>query len=294
MSALVTRRAILSSALAIAALHVTRADAASPKIDIDARLAEIEAKTHGRLGVGILDTQTGDFYGRRVNERFPLCSTFKLLAAAMVLERVDSGNETLDRRVTFGPDEVVDYSPATKERAGKEGMTMAEICAAAITLSDNTAGNLMLSSFGGPKALTQFLRTLGDKATRLDRTEPELNEVKAGDPRDGTTPRAMTYTVQRLLLGNVLTKASEKQLVDWLTANKTGDARLKAGLPAGWRIGDKTGTCNNSTANDVAIIWPPERPPIIIAAFLADATESMEARNAALADVARTAAAALS
>lgn len=294
MSVPFTRRTVLTSTFAILALNALKADAASGEIDIEARLAEIEAAVQGRLGVGILDTQTGAFYGRHENERFPLCSSFKLLAAAMVLERVDRGLEKLDRRVVFGPDEVVNYSPVTKEHAGGDGMTMAEICAAAVTRSDNTAGNLMLGSFGGPKALTQFLRTLGDKATRLDRTEPELNDVKPGDPRDGTTPRSMAYTVQRLLLGNVLSKASEKQLIDWLTSNTTGDARLKAGLPAGWRIGDKTGTCGAGTANDVGIIWPPNRPPIIIAAFLTDTKASADECNAALADVARTAAAALS
>jgi beta-lactamase class A len=290
MSAPFTRRTVLASALAMAALHVTRAGADPAKIDIDGRLAEIEAAAQGRLGVAILDTQTGGFYGRRVNERFPLCSTFKLLAAAMVMERVDRGEERLDRRVVFGADDVVEYSPATKDRTGPQGMTVAEIAAAAITLSDNTAGNLLLASFGGPQALTQFLRTLGDQATRLDRIEPALNEATPGDPRDGTTPRAMAYTVQRLLLGNVLSKASEKQLADWLTANKTGDARLKAGLPASWRIGDKTGTCGHGATNDVGIIWPPDRSPIIIAAFLADTKAPVDERNKALADVARAAA----
>lgn len=293
MSAPFTRRTVLSSALAIAALHVTKADAASPKIDIDARLAEIEAKTHGRLGVGILDTKTGDFYGRRVNERFPLCSTFKLLAAAMVLERVDRGAEALDRRINFGKNELVPYSAITKDHVGSKGMTVGELCAAAITLSDNTASNLIVQSLGGPKALTQFLRSLGDQATRIDRLLPAASKVPASDPRDGTTPRAMTYTVQRLLLGNVLTKASEAQLVDWLKSSKTGDARLRAGLPSGWSIGDKTGTCSGAT-NDVAIIWPPERPPIIIAAFLNDTKAPNDAREAALADVARAAVAALS
>lgn len=288
MSAPISRRAVLSGAAAVAALRLSKSDAAD--LDIDARLAKIEASVKGRLGVGILDTQTGAFYGRHANERFPMCSTFKLLAAGMVLERVDRGVEQLDRRITFAKDEIVPYSPATKDRAGPKGMTMAELCAAAITLSDNTAANLMLSSLGGPKALTLFLRTLGDKATRLDRMEPGLNDVAAGDPRDGTTPRAMAYTVQRLLLGNVLTKASEQQLVDWLVATKTGDARLRAGLPAGWRVGDKTGTCNGAT-NDVAIVWPPQRPPIIIAAFLTDTKAAKEKREAALADVARAAAA---
>lgn len=285
-----TRRSLLSSALALAVLQMSKADAATASAaDINARLAEIEAAAKGRLGVAILDTKTGELYGQRLFERFPLCSTFKALAASLVLVRVDSGEEKLDRRVVFQKSDVVPYSPATKDRVGGDGMTVAELCAAAITQSDNTAANLLLASFGGPDALTDWLRTLGDKATRLDRTEPSLNDVPAGDPRDGTTPRAMAYTLQRILLGNVLAKNSERQLVDWLVANKTGDKRIRAGLPAGWRVGDKTGTCEGSVS-DVAVVWPPDRPPYIIAAYLADSKASPEEREKALADVGRAAA----
>src|SRR5688572_28605871 len=177
MSALTSRRSVLSSALAIAVLHVTKAGAEPAPIDLNARLAEIEAAAQGRLGVAILDTKTGDMFGRRELERFPLCSTFKVLAAALVLQRVDLGAEQLDRRVAFTAADVIEHSPATKDHTGPEGMTMAELCAAAITQSDNTAANLMLASFGGPEALTTFLRTLGVKATRLDRIEPDLNEA---------------------------------------------------------------------------------------------------------------------
>ncbi len=291
MSALISRRFVMSSALAIAALHVMEAGAEASPVDINARLAEIEAAAQGRLGVAILDTKTGDLYGRREYERFPLCSTFKLLAAALVLERVDRGAEQLDRRVIFSADAIVEHSPVTKDRAGPNGMTMAEICAAAVTLSDNTAGNLMLASFGGPQALTTFLRSLGDKATRLDRTEPELNEATPGDPRDGTTPRQMAYTLQRILLGNVLSKSSEAQLLGWLTDSATGGARLRAGLPANWRVGDKTGTGGHGATNDVAIAWPPDHPPVVIAVYLADTTVPLDVRNAAIADVGRAAAA---
>ncbi len=287
MSALITRRTVLSGALAVAMLQATEVSAEPAQLEIEAQLAEIESAAQGRLGVAILDTKTGARFGRRENERFPLCSTFKLLAAALVLQRVDLGEEKLDRRVVFSAADVVEYSPVTQSRTGPEGMTVAEICAAAITVSDNTAGNLMLASFGGPQALTDFLRTLGDKATRLDRTEPELNEATPDDPRDGTTPRAMAYTLQRILLGNVLSKSSESLLIGWLTANTTGDARLRAGLPADWRIGDKTGTGGHGATNDVAIIWPPERPPIIVAAYLADSQAPLDVRNKALADVGR-------
>jgi len=291
MPALISRRSVLSSALAIAVLHVTEAGAEPAPIDLNARLAEIEAAAQGRLGVAILDTKTGELFGRREFERFPLCSTFKVLAAALVLQRVDSGEEKLNRRVVFSANDVVEHSPVTKDRAGAEGMTVVEICAAAITQSDNTAGNLMLASFGGPEVLTQWLRTLGDAATRLDRTEPALNEVPPGDPRDGTTPRAMAYTLQRILLGNVLSKPSENLLIGWLAANATGGARLRAGLPADWRVGDKTGTGARGATNDVAIVWPPDHPPIVIAVYLVDTEAPLDVRNAALADVGRAAAA---
>ncbi len=291
MPSLITRRFVLSSALAIAALRVTEAGAGPSRAELYARLAEIEAAAQGRLGVAILDTKTGDMFGRRELERFPLCSTFKVLAAALVLQRVDVGAEQLDRRVVFTAADVVEHSPVTQGRAGPEGMTLGEICAAAITVSDNTAGNLMLASFGGPKRLTDFLRTLGDKATRLDRREPELNEVPPDDPRDGTTPRAMAYTLQRILLGNVLSKSSESLLIGWLTSSTTGDSRLRAGMPAGWRVGDKTGTGARGATNDVAIVWPPDHPPIVIAVYLADTTLPLDVRNAAIADVGRAAAA---
>ncbi|MAS41181.1 MAG: class A beta-lactamase [Porticoccaceae bacterium] len=289
MSILITRRTVVLGALATTALRVSRADADPSKGDIETRLAEIEASVKGHLGVGILDTKTGAFYGRRVNERFPLCSTFKFLAAAMILERVDRGVEQLDRRITFTKSDLAPYSAVTKNRTGAKGMTLGELCAAAIAFSDNTASNLMLSSLGGPKALTQFLRSLGDKATRVDRLLPAASKVSPGDPRDGTTPRAMAYTTQRLLFGNVLSKASETQLIDWLVSSQTGDARLRAGLPKDWRVGDKTGTCSGAT-NDVAVIWPPDRPPIIIAAYLNDTNATAAKRDAALADVARVAA----
>jgi beta-lactamase class A len=292
MSAPITRRSILSSAIAVAALHVTQARADTAPPDLEARLAEIEAAAQGRLGVAILDTKTGTMFGRREFERFPLNSTFKVLAAALVLERVDNGREDLGRRMTFSAADLVEHSPVTKDRAGGEGMTMAEICEAAITRSDNTAANLMLRSFGGPDVLTGFLRTLGDKATRIDRTEPDLNETAPGDPRDGTTPRSMAYTLQRILFGNVLSKPSEKLLIGWLAANTTGDARLRAGLPADWRVGDKTGTGGNGATSDVAIAWPPGgHPPVIITAYLADSSAPLDDRNRALADVGRAAAA---
>ncbi|TBR29951.1 MAG: class A beta-lactamase, partial [Reyranella sp.] len=261
--------------------------------DTISALRELERRNGGRLGVALLDTASGRRVAHRGDERFPMCSTFKFLAAALMLARVDRGEERLDRRVVFAESDLVPYSPATKEHAGPGGMTVDAICAAAMTLSDNTAGNLMLASFGGSAGLTAFVRGLGDPMTRLDRIETELNEGAPGDPRDTTSPLAMLGTMQKLVAGNVLSAGSRERLIGWLVANKTGDKRLRAGLPASWRVGDKTGTGGNGSANDIAVAWPPGRAPVFIAAYYTGSTISDEARSAAIAEAGRIAAAGL-
>ena len=284
MPASIARRGLLAAPLL--ALPAFANDTASP-------LAELERRSGGRLGVAALDTASGRRVGHRTDEIFPLCSTFKLLAAAFVLARVDRGEEKLDRRVVFSDKDLVTYSPVTKDHVGPSGMSMAEICEAAVTLSDNTAGNLQLASFGGPSGLTSYVRSLGDRATRLDRIETELNEAKPGDPRDTTTPAAMLGTRQRLLIGDALSASSRDRLIGWLLASKTGARRLRAGLPAEWRVGDKTGTGDNGTANDVAIAFPPGRAPILLAAYYTESTIPDDARSTVIADAARLAVAGL-
>jgi beta-lactamase class A len=230
----------------------------------------------------------------RADERFALCSTFKLIAAALVLKRVDRGQERLDRRVHYTKSDLVTYSPEIERHLG-DGLTLAQLCKAAITQSDNTAANLILASFGGPAAWTQFARSLGDNVSRLDRIETALNDVAPGDPRDTTTPAAMVADMRRVLLGDTLTPASRAQLIAWLMANRTGGQRLRAGLPATWRIGDKTGSGFRGEANDIAILWPPQsghdggpdRAPVLAAVYLNAPSSSGEARNAAIADVGR-------
>lgn len=257
--------------------------------DLPHRLAAIEAEVGGRLGVGVLDTATDRTAGYRADERFPMCSTFKAVAAGAVLAKVDRGEDRVERRVQFAADAVVPYSPATKPHAGGEGMTLAAICEAAVTLSDNTAGNLMLDALGGPAALTAYLRGIGDGVTRLDRTEPTLNEALPGDPRDTTSPAAMAETLRRLVVGDALTPASRERLTGWLVGCKTGDARLRAGVPEGWRVGDKTGTGDRGTTNDVGILWPPGRAPLVVTAYLTGTKASPDAGSAAIAAVARAA-----
>ncbi|CAM3599109.1 class A beta-lactamase [Paracidovorax anthurii] len=252
---------------------------------LEQALGRIESAVGGRLGVAVLDTQTGRQAAHRGDERFPLCSTFKLLLAAQVLHRVDQGQERLDRRVTYRRADLVEYSPATASHADAGGMTVGQLCEAAVTLSDNTAANLLLASQGGPLALTAWLRTLGDGHTRLDRGEPELNDVPPGEVRDTTTPWAMVRTVQAIALGPALTEAGREQVRAWLVGNRTGDKRLRAGMPAGWRIGEKTGTGPRGTSNDAGLFWPPGRGPVMVSCYLTGSPASAERRDAAIAEV---------
>jgi beta-lactamase class A len=258
-----------------------------------AELAKIEADSGGRLGVAVLDTLTGARSGHRADERFPMCSTFKLLAAGAILARVDAGKERLNRRIRFEAGDIVVNSAITKDRAGGDGMSLGELCEAAMVVSDNTAGNLLLAALGGPTALTAYVRTLGDSVTRLDRTEPDLNEAIPGDPRDTTSPVAMLSNLHTLVLGNVLSATAKNQLGRWLIGNRTGDARLRAGLPAGWRVGDKTGSGERGTTNDVGIMWPPGRAPIVVSIYLTETSKTADQRNAILAAVGRATAATL-
>lgn len=257
-------------------------------------IKRLERESGGRLGVCVVETATGTRHAHRGDERFPMCSTFKALAAAAVLAQVDAGKEQLSRRINYDASALITYSPVTEKHVS-DGMNLAELCDAAVTLSDNTAANLLLASIGGPKGLTSFVRTLDDQFTRLDRNEPTLNEALADDPRDTTTPNAMASTLQALILGTrALSAPSRAQLTAWLIDNKTGDTRLRAGLAKDWRVGDKTGTGSNGTSNDVGVVWPPNTAPLVITAYLTGATVSAAQQNATLASVARAVSAMLS
>ncbi len=258
--------------------------------ELQKMLALLERRHGGRLGVAVLDTVGSKVIAHRGDERFALCSTYKFLAAAFVLARVDRMEESLTRRIVYAKDYLVHHSPVTEKHVGEGDLTVAEICEAAVTVSDNTAANLLLDSFRGPAALTAYIRSLGDSVTRLDRRETELNEAEPGDPRDTTTPVAMLETLRKTVLGTVLSTSSRERLTAWLVANRTGDKRLRAGVPSGWRVGDKTGTGSNNATNDVAIIWPPGRAPIIVAAYYAEARASDDERYAVLSEVGRLAA----
>lgn len=252
-------------------------------------LAGIERTAQGRLGVAMLDTGSGLALGWRQDERFAMASTFKAVMAGWMLALVDQGRERLDARVHYAKADVVAYSPVSGARAGDGGgLTVGELCAATVSLSDNTAANVLLARHGGPAAFTAFVRSLGDQVTRLDRTEPALNEAAVGDPRDTTTPQAMLQTLQKLVLGDALTPTSRAWLQRWLVETSTGDKRLRAGVP-GWKVGDKTGTASDSgTANDIAVLWPPGGgAPVVVTCYLTRSKASPEQRDAAIAQVAR-------
>jgi beta-lactamase class A len=284
---MMSRRTMLAGSLLTApALVSLRAAADDVELALLRELDALERRHGGRLGVATLDGTK--VISRRGDERFALCSTFKFLAAAFVLARVDRGEESLSRRVVYSKSELVTYSPTTEKHV-EGGLTINEICEAAMVLSDNTAGNLLLDSFGGPAGLTSFARSLGDTTTRLDRRETELNEATPGDPRDTTTPLAMLDMLRKTVLGSALSPSSREQLIAWLVANRTGDKRLRAGIPKGWRVGDKTGTGSNNATNDIAVILPPGHAPILVTAYYTEARATDDERNAVLAEVGRLA-----
>lgn len=247
----------------------------------------IEQQLQARVGVVVQIVGKPTRWLYREQERFPLSSTFKTLACAAVLHRVDHNLDQLERRIIFSATELVDYSPVTETRTGGSGMTLAELCAATLSVSDNTAGNVVLAAIGGPAGLTEFLRSIGDAHTRLDRWETELNEATPGDIRDTTTPLAMATTMEKLLLGNVLTEQSRNQLILWLRGNTVGDALLRAGIPESWTIADKTGAGGYGARSITAIMWTPAGHTISAAIYLTETEASFADRNSAIAQIGR-------
>lgn len=256
----------------------------------DPRFAEIERRIGGRVGVAALNTANGDWIGRRIQERFAMCSTFKWMLAAQMLFYDMHQPDHLLQHVPLTEADLLEYAPVARQYLARGWMTVGEAAEGAVVMSDNTCANRLLVVGDGPQGLTHFLAVYGDTITRLDRTEPELNENLPNDPRDTTTPEAMVRTMQRFLLTDeVLNGTSRTRLIEWMERSPTGRARLRAGIPQTWRVGDKTGTWNgeHNATNDVAIAWPPNGAPIVIASYLSDSTVDAAARNAAHAEIAR-------
>jgi beta-lactamase class A len=256
--------------------------------DTRLRLDDMESDLGGRIGVAAIDTGSGARLAHRGDERFAMCSTFKWMLAAAVLAQQDHGGNILGQHLSYGPKDLLAHSPVTQEHVAEGSLPIAELCKAAVETSDNTAANTLLKFIGGPSALTRYLRTIGDHTTRLDRVELSLNTNLPGDPRDTTTPNAMIATMQTLLVGNALSATSREMLSTWLKNCQTGLQRLRAGLPPTWTAGDKTGTGEHGAVNDIAIVWPPGRAPILIAAYLTDSHASPEALDAAHARIGAT------
>lgn len=280
---IVSRRDWMLGAAAFFAITPTMIHASELNDDI----AQLEKRFGGRLGVAIIDTGSGKQFAHRADERFGLCSTFKFLAAAAVLHRVDQGLERLARQVPYTKADLIDYAPITEQHVDEGSMALGDLCAAAVELSDNTAGNLLLRTLDGPQGLTKFMRDLGDDISRMDRTEPTLNIIEPGDPRDTTTPAAMLKLMNKLLVEETLKTASRRQLQQWLLNCKTGAKRIAAGLPTDWSIGDKTGTGPKGEANDVAIIWPPKRKPVLVASYYEGPDNTPAERDAVHAAIGR-------
>jgi beta-lactamase class A len=232
-----------------------------------AALRTYERESGGRIGVYAENLATGAKLAWRADERFVMCSTFKASLAACVLARVDRGEDRLDATIPYGSADLLDYAPVARQNLNAGAMSVADMCKAIVELSDNTCANLLLARVGGPAALTAFWRGIGDTTSRLDHNEPELNRSPPGDPHDTTTPAAMAGNLRRLVLGEALSAKSRGQLTQWMVDCKTGANRLRGGLPASWKIGDKTGNNGKDAAGDIAVAWPKPDTPVLIAAY---------------------------
>ncbi|PSB38971.1 class A beta-lactamase [Aphanothece minutissima] len=259
---------------------------ARPEAAAEAGLAALEARSGGRLGVFAIDTASGARIGHRAGERFPLCSTFKAILAGAVLHRSQRQPGFLEQRIRFGRQDLVSHSPIAEQHL-EGGLTVEEMAAATVQTSDNTAANQLMARLGGPAGLTAFARSIGNRTFRLDRWETALNSAIPGDPRDTDTPAGMGTSLQALVLGTALGPPQRQRLQDWLIGTTTGDRRVRAGVPSGWQVGDKTGTCGAyGTANDVAVLWPPDRAPIVLAVFHTQADPAAAAQDGVIAEAA--------
>lgn len=279
------RRKVLAAGAALAASACVPVQQSFPG-RVAARLRLIEASANGTLGVSFLNTASGSSAGYSGYSRFPLCSTFKLSLAAFLMERGQAGAVDPGERVRWTRDQLLSVSPFTTERLG-EGASLLELAEAAQKTSDNTAANLLLARLGGPAALTGFWRDIGDTTSRLDRTEPELNNVPPGEIRDTTTAAAMARTLGALLYGDTLTPANRAMLRSWATDTDTGLSRVRAGLPGEWVAGDKTGTSlwpgMGSVYADIGFVEAPGRTPIAFAAYFRAAQQHLRVRDDAVA-----------
>lgn len=253
---------------------------------IESSFVQLEEEYGAKLGVFAIDTGTGRSIAYRPDERFAYASTYKALAAGLIL--MNSSADELDQVITYTKDDLVSYSPVTEKHL-KTGMTIRDICEAAVRYSDNTAGNILLKKLGGPEGYEKALKQIGDQVTQADRYEPELNEAVPGDTRDTSTPRSLATTLSSFIVGNVLTDDKRSILIDWMSGNATGDELIRAGAPKDWKVADKSGAGNFGTRNDIAIVWPPNGSPIIVAIMSNRDVQDADYDNALIAQAAKVA-----
>ena len=253
---------------------------------VQQKLEALEKSAGGRLGVALINTADDSQIVYRADERFAMCSTSKVMAAAAVLKQSESDKALLNQRVEIKKSDLINYNPIAEKHVNGT-MTLAELSAAALQYSDNTAMNKLIAHLGGPEKVTAFARSLGDETFRLDRTEPTLNTAIPGDPRDTTTPLAMAQTLRNLTLGKALAETQRAQLVTWLKGNTTGSASIQAGLPTSWVVGDKTGSGDYGTTNDIAVIWPEDHAPLILVTYFTQPEQKAESRRDVLAAAAK-------
>lgn len=286
------RRASLLAACVVALGAPACAAAPQPAAATGSAFARLEQRANARVGVVALDTATGRVVAYRAGERFPFASTAKVLAAGVALRRLTEAQ--LDHVVRYDQTDVLDYAPVTDDFV-TSGLAVRHLINASLQWSDNTAANLVVERLGGPDRLERSLRAIGDTTTSVDRLEPELNEAVPGDLRDTTTPRAMVTDLRRLLLGHTLTPRRRMLLRSMMVTNTTGDRLIRAGVPAGWTVADKTGSASYGTRNDVAVAWPPRgAAPVVIAVFTTHTDVSAKTDDALVAALTRTALARLS
>ncbi|MGB9989457.1 class A beta-lactamase [Pseudoduganella rhizocola] len=259
---------------------------------IEDAFTALEKELDGRLGIYAIDTGTGREFSYRADEAFAMCSTFKMMLSAAILQKSLAQPGLLAKRIRYTKADMVSHVPITEKHLD-DGMTVQELCDATMRYSDNAAANLLMKELGGPADVTAYARSIGDQAFRLDRWETELNTAIPGDPRDSTTPRAMAQSLRKIALGDALPAAQRQLMLEWLVGNTTGGNRIRAGLPKDWKVGDKTGAGAYGSNNDIAIIWPPGRAPVVAAMYSVRKQEKIDSRPDILASAARLIAAAL-
>jgi beta-lactamase class A len=288
----ISRRGILAGGVAATAVTLAGcSEKVTRALGFAQRMIEIQKRHGGRVGVSALTgtssahAETNGSLSIQSTDRFAMCSTFKWVLAAAILQQVDQGKCKITNTVKYGRKDLLEYAPTTMANVAKGEMTIGDLCAAAVSLSDNTAANLLLPLIGGPAGLTAFVRRLGDTVTRFDRTEPTLNTNIDGDEKDTTTPEAMSNLLRMVFTGSVLKPESLTRLKDWMVATSTGNARIRAGVPKGAVVADKTGAGERNATNDVGVIWLPNKAPVFLSIYTSGGTLDADGRNAIIADI---------